>query len=122
MLAVQGDPFVIETGAIGVITFGGTATFITKGLVPFEQFVLPQIDGSGQSRFGEALWLLNESLDKDLRRPVPGVFKGDWKPLVFIFISSEPTDDWKDAGEKKMHAPKGKEAGAVSKSPKMLMR
>ena len=100
MLAVQGDTFALETVYIGIITFGGRAEFITRGLIPFHQFIPPQIDASGQTPLGQALELLIESMDKDLRRPIIGGTKGDWKPLVFIFISSEPTDDWKGARER----------------------
>ena len=100
-IGVQGDVYALETVYIGIITFGGGgATFITKGLIPFDQFAPPQIDVSGQTPFGQALCLLNDSLDKDVRRHVRGGPKGDWKPLVFIVLGSEPTDDWKEAREK----------------------
>ena len=100
-IEVQGDTFALETVSIGIITFGGRgAEFITRGLIPFDQFSPPQIDATGQTPLGQALWLLSESLDKDLRRPVRGGPKGDWRPLVFILTDGEPTDDWKDAREK----------------------
>jgi uncharacterized protein YegL/ribosomal protein L37AE/L43A len=100
-LEVQGDTFALETVCIGIITFGGRANFITKGLIPFDQFAPPQIDtGGDQAQLGEGLRLLIDSLDKDVRRPIRGGTKGDWRPLVFIFIGSEPTDDWKETREK----------------------
>ena len=99
-LDVQSDTFAMETVSLGIITFGGRAEFITKGLIPFDQFVPPQIGASGQTPLGQALWLLIESLDKDLRRPVRGGAKGDWRPLVFILTDGEPTDEWKEAKTK----------------------
>jgi uncharacterized protein YegL len=78
----------------------GRAEFITKGLVPFAQFVPPPRDAEGQTPLGQALWLLTESLDRDLRRPVKGGPKGDWRPLVFILTDGEPTDDWREPREK----------------------
>ena len=99
-LEVQGDTFALETVWVGIITFGGRAEFITRGLVPFGQFSPPQISAEGQTPLGQALWLLIESLDKDLRRPVKGGPKGDWRPLVFILTDGEPTDDWREPREK----------------------
>ena len=99
-LEVQGDTFALETVWVGIIVFGGRAEFITRGLVSFAQFSLPPISAEGQTPLGQALWLLIESLDKDLRRPVKGGPKGDWRPLVFILTDGEPTDDWREPREK----------------------
>lgn len=100
-LELQGDTFALETVWVGIITFGGSrAEFITKGLVPFGQFAPPPIDAGGQTPLGQALWLLIESLDNDLRRPIKGGPKADWRPLVFILTDGEPTDDWREPREK----------------------
>ena len=99
-LEVQGDTFALETVWVGIITFGGRAEFVTRGLVPFSQFSSPQISAEGQTPLGQAFWLLIESLDKDLRRPVKGGPRGDWRPLVFILTDGEPTDDWREPREK----------------------
>ena len=98
-LELQGDTFALETVSVGVITFGGRAEFVTKGLVPFSQFVPPSLTAGGQTPLGQALWLLIESLDNDLRRPVKGGPKADWRPLVFILTDGEPTDDWQEPRE-----------------------
>ena len=98
-LELQGDTFALETVWVGVITFGGRAEFVTKGLVPFSQFVPPSLTAGGQTPLGQALWLLIESLDNDLRRPVKGGPKADWRPLVFILTDGEPTDDWQEPRE-----------------------
>jgi len=90
------DPFVKETVHIGVISFGGEAEFITKGLVPFDKFELPLLSANGQTPLGQAFWLLIESLDKDVKTPVKGKEKGDWKPLVFILTDGMPTDEWQE--------------------------
>jgi uncharacterized protein YegL len=98
------DTFVKETVYIGIITFGGQAEFVTRGLIPFDSFVdgfQPAIlSASGETPLGQALWLLIESLDKDVKGAVKGGEKGDWKPLIFILTDGMPTDDWeKPRGE-----------------------
>jgi len=90
------DTFVKETVHIGVITFGGEAEFITKGLIPFDKFEPPALSANGQTPLGQAFWLLIESLDKDVKTPVKGKGKGDWKPLVFVLTDGMPTDEWQE--------------------------
>ncbi len=94
---IQDDTQTQESTYIGVITFGGEATFITKGLLPVTSFLPPDINAEGQTPFGQALWLLLESLDKDVKKAVKGGEKGDWKPIVFILTDGQPTDEWKPA-------------------------
>jgi uncharacterized protein YegL len=97
---VEGDPFAKESVHMGVITFGSEAEFVTKGLVPFEDFFnefrTDSLAANGQTPLGQALWLLIESLDKDVRSSVKGGEKGDWKPLIFILTDGEPTDEWQE--------------------------
>ncbi len=97
------DPFVKETVYIGIITFGGEAEFVTRGLIPFDSFVdgfqPSTLSASGGTPLGQALWLLIESLDKDVKGAVKGGEKGDWKPLVFILTDGMPTDDWQEPRE-----------------------
>ena len=97
---VESDPFAKESVYMGIITFGGEAEFVTKGLVPFEEFHgefrTDSLAADGQTPLGQALWLLIESLDKDVRSSVKGGEKGDWKPLIFILTDGEPTDEWQE--------------------------
>ena len=97
---IEGDPFAKESVYMGIITFGGEAGFVTKGLISFEEFYSEfrpdSLSADGQTPLGQALWLLVESLDKDFRSSVKGGEKGDWKPLVFILTDGEPTDEWRE--------------------------
>ena len=97
---VDSDPFAKESVYMGVITFGGEAQFVTKGLISFEDFLgefhPDSLSADGQTPLGQALWLLVESLDKDVKSSVKGGEKGDWKPLVFIYTDGEPTDEWQE--------------------------
>lgn len=100
---VSSDPFAEETVHIGVIIFGEEATFVTKGLIPIgkfrDEFNTESLSANGQTPLGQALWLLEESLDKDIKAPVKGGDKGDWKPLIFILTDGEPTDEWRKPRE-----------------------
>lgn len=100
---VGNDPFAEETVYVGVITFGGEAEFVTKGLIPIgkfsDEFNTESISANGQTPLGQALWLLEESLDKDIKSPIKGGEKGDWKPLIFILTDGEPTDEWQKPRE-----------------------
>jgi len=90
------DTFVKETVYVGVITFGGAAEFVTRGLIPFDDFEPPPLPASGQTPLGQTFWLLIESLDKDVKAPVKGKEKGDYKPLVFVLTDGMPTDEWQE--------------------------
>ncbi len=100
---VANDPFAEETVHVGVITFGEEAEFVTKGLIPIgkfrDEFNTESLSANGQTPLGQALWLLEESLDKDIKAPVKGGDKGDWKPLIFILTDGEPTDEWRKPRE-----------------------
>jgi len=100
---VKQDAFAEETVHVGVITFGGEAEFVTRGLTPFDSFLdsfqSTTLSANGQTPLGQALWLLNESLDKDVKSGVKGGEKGDWKPMVFILTDGEPTDEWQEPRE-----------------------
>ncbi len=91
---VQDDAFASQTVHVGIITFDSDARMVTNGLVPIEQFQPPQLSASGSTSLGKALWLLQQSLDTDVKPAVKGGEKGDWKPLVFILTDGMPTDDW----------------------------
>jgi len=97
---VDSDPFEKENIHVGIITFGGEAEFVTKGLIPFERFFsefnADSLNANGQTPLGQALWLLIESLDKDVKSSVKGGEKGDWKPLIFVLTDGEPTDEWQE--------------------------
>ncbi len=100
---VEGDPFAKESVYVGMITFGGEAEFVTKGLISFEDFYskfpTDSLSANGQTPLGQAFWLLVESLDKDVKSSIKGGEKGDWKPLVYILTDGEPTDEWRQPRE-----------------------
>ena len=119
LLEIQGDTFALETVWVGIITFGGRAEYVTSGLVPFRQLVMPSLTAGGQNVLCEALRLLSQSLDRDIRLPTRGGAKGDWRPLVLIFLASTPVGAWRASWEEiiKRKRPKIRRVAAVGCAP-----
>lgn len=89
--ALRQDPQALETACLSVITFDATA----KQMVPLTDlgaFQLPPLTASAATAMGEALSLVAECRDREVRKATPQV-RGDWKPLVFLMTDGEPTDD-----------------------------
>jgi uncharacterized protein YegL len=85
---------------VGVIAFGAKVEFLTNGLIPFSEFAgnpRPLPSPEGPTPYGEALRILQKSLNNDIRPNVPGAEKGDYKPLVFVCTDGAPTDEWRPA-------------------------
>lgn len=112
------DPFVKETVHIGIITFGGEAEFVTKGLITFDTFAdsfePDSLSANGETPLGQALWLLIESLDKDVKEAVKGGQKGDWKPLVYILTDGMPTDEWQKPRQEVLNREKKKTINVIT--------
>ena len=92
---LKGDPQAIETTYLSVITFASTAQQLAP-LTELAQFQAPTLTAGGSTAFGAALTLVEECLEKEVRKASAGQ-KGDWKPLVFIMTDGQPTDHWEDA-------------------------
>ncbi|MCA8992457.1 MAG: VWA domain-containing protein [Planctomycetaceae bacterium] len=91
------DPQAIETVWISVITFDSTAQQIVP-LVDIEEFDVPVLEAQGATAFGEAIELLMESIELEVRK-TSETQKGDWRPMAFILTDGEPTDDWEEIAE-----------------------
>jgi uncharacterized protein YegL len=87
------DPRAIETAAISVISFGGEARTEVP-LTEAPRFKAPTLAAGGGTPLGGALRLLNQALDRDLKRPSGEQHTGDYKPLIFVFTDGGPTDSW----------------------------
>jgi uncharacterized protein YegL len=90
---LEGEPRAVESVWLSVISFGGQAR-IEVPLTELMQFVPPTLIADGGTPLGEALRLLNRSIDNELQI-ASGAHTGDWKPLVFLFTDGEPTDEWR---------------------------
>lgn len=100
---------------VGLITFASDAQLVMSGLVQAASLQVPSLSPSGVTRLDRAFEVLLESMDRDLRHPVRGGTKGDFRPVVFILTDGEPTDEngyradnWQSARDAVINRPQGK--------------
>lgn len=104
---LRGDPQALETAFLSVITFDSGARQVCP-LTELMQFQEPNLDASGSTALGEAMKLLEQAIDKEVRKSTAGQ-KGDWRPLVFLMTDGQPTDAW----EKPADAIKARKLGNI---------
>ena len=92
---IAADEFARQSACIAVITFDSGARMVTPGLVEIDKFQPPTLTASGSTSLGAAFQVLQQSLNTDIKSPVRGGEKGDYKPLVFILTDGGPTDEWR---------------------------
>ena len=94
---LRGDPQALETAYLSVITFASSAQQVCP-LTELMMFQEPNLDASGSTSLGDALKLLEQCLDNEVRKS-SATQKGDWKPLVFLMTDGQPTDNWEMAAD-----------------------
>jgi len=94
---LRGDPQALETAYLSVITFSNGAQQVCP-LTELTTFTEPHLVASGSTALGEALKLLGQCVDREVRRSTP-TQKGDWKPLIFLMTDGQPTDSWEAAAD-----------------------
>lgn len=109
---LEGEPRAVESVWISVISFGGTAR-VEVPLTELMGFVPPLLNAEGSTPLGEALRLLNQSIDSEVVLS-SGKGTGDYKPLVFIFTDGEPTDDWRPAAREVKQRSQAKTANIIA--------
>ena len=87
---LRGDPQALETAYLSVITFDSQARQIIP-LTELLQFQEPEISAGGATSLGEALNVLIDCVNREVRKSTQ-TQKGDWRPLVFILTDGAPTD------------------------------
>jgi uncharacterized protein YegL len=90
--SLRQDPYALETVHLSVITFDSKVTQIVP-LTELVQFQPPSIAASGSTNLGDALKLVAEKCQTEVRRNV-GDQKGDWKPLIFLMTDGAPDGGW----------------------------
>ena len=95
---LRSDPQAIETAYLSVITFDSGAQQVCP-LTELMAFPEPNLDASGSTALGEALKLLDQCIDREVKKGTD-TQKGDWKPLIFLMTDGEPTDSWESAADK----------------------
>ncbi len=109
---LMNDPSAIETCYISVITFASSAKMVAP-LTELTQFVPPKLQAGGTTALGEALRLLDNSLNKDIYANSP-TQKGDYKPLVFLMTDGMPTDNWEKSADTLKQRTKQKVASIIA--------
>lgn len=89
---LRSDPQALETAFLSVITFDSGARQVCP-LTELMAFSEPNLDATGSTAMGEALKLLEQAIDKEVKKTT-ATQKGDWRPLVFLMTDGQPTDNW----------------------------
>lgn len=86
------DPHALETVNLSIITYDKEVKQILP-LTPLDELQMPEITTpeSGPTHTGQALRLLCEKVDQEVRLSTPEQ-KGDWMPLMFIMTDGKPSD------------------------------
>ncbi len=90
--SLRQDPFALESVNISIITFDREVKQILP-LTPLDELQLPEITTpeSGPTHTGQALKLLCDNIDKEVRLSTAD-HKGDWMPLLFLMTDGKPSD------------------------------
>ncbi len=90
--ALRSDPYALETVWISIITFDRDVKTLLP-LTSLDDLQLPEIvvPQSGPTMTGEALKLLLDRVNREVKRTTPDQ-KGDWMPLLFILTDGKPSD------------------------------
>lgn len=85
------DPYALETAWASVIAYAGKAQTLTP-LTEIFKFYPPTIPIGGGTSLGAALNFLMKDIDANVVKTTAD-FRGDWKPIIFLFTDGAPTDD-----------------------------
>lgn len=96
--ALNEDPQAIETVWLSVLSFSSVAEQLVP-LTDITQFQTPHLEPHGATAMGEALDLLAECIEAEVRQTTLEQ-KGDWRPMVFLFTDGEPTDRWQEPAQR----------------------
>lgn len=104
VLTCQCDPQALETLWISAAAFGESPEVVTP-LTPVHEISIPNsLPGAKSSSrseshsLREALELLNQQMELELETTT-ALWRGDFKPIVFLFLSQTPDDSWLKAAE-----------------------
>lgn len=89
--ALRTDPMSMEKAYVSIITFADKAEMFMPLTYVQDIGNLPELKPLGQTAMGDALRVLNESLEKDLVENTE-TEKGDYKAFVVIFTDGLATD------------------------------
>jgi uncharacterized protein YegL len=102
---LRSDPQALETAYLSAITFSSGAQQVCP-LTELMTFQEPNLDASGSTALGEALKVLEQALDREVRKSTP-TQKGDWRPLVFLMTDGQATDSYEPVADRLKQAKVG---------------
>lgn len=88
---MRSDPLTLEKAYLSIITFDEKANVALKLTRLSDLVTIPDIKAEGATAMGDAIRLLNESLQNDLTENTAEE-KGDYKAFVVVFTDGRPTD------------------------------
>lgn len=94
---LQDNPQALETVWLSVITFGSVARQVVP-LTEIGEFNPPNLTIEGSTNLAEALTLLKNCIEKEVRKNTPQQ-KGDWKPMIFLMTDGKPDDGWEQPAD-----------------------
>lgn len=94
---LKGDPQALETIFISLLTFNSYACQLNP-LVELMSFQEPEFEAGGVTSLGAGLSLLMECMQREVISANTN-HKGDWQPVVFIFLDGDPTDEWESVAD-----------------------
>jgi uncharacterized protein YegL len=86
------DPQIRDSVVLGVIPYASEAHLLESRLIPLAEFQPPTLEADGVTRLDLAFEEVRQSLDRDIRRPVVGAHRGDYRPTILVFTDGAPTD------------------------------
>lgn len=110
--ALKNDPHALETAHVSVVEFSSDANQVAP-LADAASFQAPSLSAGGSTSLGEALELLKDRMDEEVRSRSSD-YRGDWKPLVFLFTDGYPTDDWEPALDAFEQSEQGSAANVIA--------
>lgn len=82
----------VESGVLSINNLSESNNKINS-LIDVSKYELDDLQSSRFCFLGKTLSLLIEDIDKNVVKPTFEK-KGDWKPLVYILLASEPKDEY----------------------------
>ena len=86
------NPQLVESGVLSINNLS-ESNYKINPLIEVSKYELDDLQSSRFCFLGKSLSLLIEDIDKNVMKTTLEK-KGDWKPLVFVLLASEPKDDY----------------------------
>ena len=93
LCGIRQDPYLLETAFISIITIGKNPNIVLPLTDNCIIKSLPRLECEKGVGLGKTLELLIDDIDKNVVKSTIER-KGDWRPIIFLFINHTPTDEY----------------------------